>query len=64
MSEKNPPGPLECSLALRRPGDEEEEAKAKEGEAIVSLVADDGGDHGRDDEGEALSAAELLPDVL
>ena len=24
--EKNPPGPLECSPALRRPGDKEEEA--------------------------------------
>jgi len=24
--EKNPPGPLKCSPALRRPGDEEEEA--------------------------------------
>ena len=38
--EKNPPGPLECSPALRRPGDEEEEAKAEEGEAISSAAVD------------------------
>ncbi len=40
--EKNPPGPLECSPALRRrPGDEEEDeakAVAEEGEAISSAV--------------------------
>ena len=38
--EKNPPGPLECSPALRRPGDEEEEAEAvaEEGEAISAAV--------------------------
>ena len=31
--EKNPPGgPLECSPALRRPGDKEKEAEAEEGE--------------------------------
>ena len=38
--EKKPPSPLECSSALRRPGDEEEEAKAvaKEGEAISAAV--------------------------
>ena len=38
--EKNPPGPLECSPALRRPGDEEEEAEAEEGEAISSAAVD------------------------
>jgi len=31
--EKNPPGPLECSPALRRPGDKEEE-----GEAVSAAV--------------------------
>ena len=36
--EKNPPGPLECSPALRRHGDEEEEAEAEEGEAISAAV--------------------------
>jgi hypothetical protein len=38
--EKKPPSPLECSSALHRPGDEEEEAKAvaKEGEAISAAV--------------------------
>jgi hypothetical protein len=38
--EKNPPDPHECSPALRRPGDEEEEAEAeaKEGEAISAAV--------------------------
>jgi hypothetical protein len=36
--EKNPPGPLKCSSALRRPRDEEEEAEAKEGEAISSAA--------------------------
>ena len=38
--EKNPPGPLECSPALRRPGDKEEEAEAEEGEAISSAAVD------------------------
>jgi hypothetical protein len=39
--EKNPPGPLGCSPALRRPGDEEEEAEAaEEGEAISSAAVD------------------------
>ena len=32
---KNPPGPLECSPALRRPQDDEEEAEAEEGKAIT-----------------------------
>ena len=38
--EKNPSGPLECSPALRRPGNEEEEAEAmaEEGEAISAAV--------------------------
>jgi len=36
--EKNPPSPLKCSPALRRPGDEEEEAEAEEGEAISSAA--------------------------
>ena len=38
--EKNPPGCLKCSPALRRPGDEEEEAEAvaEEGEAISAAV--------------------------
>ena len=38
--EKNPPGRLECSPALRRPVDEGEEAEAvaEEGEAISAAV--------------------------
>ncbi len=37
--EKNPPGPLECSPALRRPGDKEDEAEAEEeGEAVSAAV--------------------------
>ena len=36
MPEKNPPRPLECSPALRRPGNEEDEAK--EGKAISAAV--------------------------
>jgi hypothetical protein len=35
--EKNPPPPLECSPALRRPGDEDD--KAKEGKAISGAVS-------------------------
>jgi len=38
--EKNPPAPLKCSPALRRPGDEDEEAEAKEGKAISSAAVD------------------------
>ena len=36
--EKNPPSPLKCSPALRRPHDKEEEAEAEEGEAILSAA--------------------------
>ena len=37
--EKNPPGPLECSPALRQPGDKEDKAEAEEeGEAVSAAV--------------------------
>ena len=37
--EKKPPGPLECSPALRRPGNKEDEAEAEEeGEAVSAAV--------------------------
>jgi hypothetical protein len=44
--EKNPPRPLECSPASRRPGDEEDEAKEDEAMSVAvdyatSLTFDD-----------------------